>query len=187
VGPRSSCGDELVSYLARERQVGERVAVEMAELPLPEPEVGPAEAMRGPLDPWPRHHRCGDPLANAEFFVQRYDCQRVAPGSYFRPTLVGARGGCLIARSIDGRMRATSTPPACSRARNPSSKRGSARGSGTRATGGSRGSPRRTLRRRGAGCSIVRVETGQPVKFVRRPPPLHSRGPNQPRSQPPAG
>jgi hypothetical protein len=43
-------GDEFVPHLAREGQVDERVAVEVAKLALYEAEVDPAEAVRCALD-----------------------------------------------------------------------------------------------------------------------------------------
>jgi hypothetical protein len=46
---RSTGGDQLVADAARERQVGEMLAVEMAELAAAEPELDAAEAVR-PLD-----------------------------------------------------------------------------------------------------------------------------------------
>lgn len=44
--PRASLGDEFVPHLAREGQVDERVAVEVAKLALSEAELDPAEAVR---------------------------------------------------------------------------------------------------------------------------------------------
>jgi hypothetical protein len=46
MGRRAAGGDELVADAARERKVGERLAVEVAELAAAEAELDPAEAVR---------------------------------------------------------------------------------------------------------------------------------------------
>jgi len=46
VGLGAARGDELVAGAARERQVGEPVAVQVAELALAEAELDPAEVVR---------------------------------------------------------------------------------------------------------------------------------------------
>lgn len=73
MGPRSSCGDQLVTHLTREREVGERVTVEVTELTLTEPELDPAEAMRRRLDSRPPGHRCGNAFPDA---VLVHFCER---------------------------------------------------------------------------------------------------------------
>jgi hypothetical protein len=59
-------GDEFVPHLAREGQVDERVAVEVAKLALSEAELDPAEAVRCALDARPRHHRRGNSPTDAD-------------------------------------------------------------------------------------------------------------------------
>jgi len=53
-------GDQLVAHATGEWQVGDSVAVQVAELAAAEPELDPAEAMGGGLDTGPRTYGVGD-------------------------------------------------------------------------------------------------------------------------------
>jgi hypothetical protein len=84
VRPRASFCDEFVPHLAREGQVDERVAVEMAELALPEAELGPAEAGRCRARRPPRHHtaaaiRTQRPTLSLTFLNAHGRCQGAIP------------------------------------------------------------------------------------------------------------
>ena len=71
MGP-GSLSDQLVPHLAWEGQIDQRVAVNVAELTLPESELDPAEAVRCALDLRPRHHRFGYPFSDVDAFGHRY-------------------------------------------------------------------------------------------------------------------
>ena len=54
--PGATVGDQLVADAAREREVGDAVPVEVAELAPPNPEFEAAEAVRRGLHSGPRLH-----------------------------------------------------------------------------------------------------------------------------------
>jgi hypothetical protein len=53
VRPGAAVGDQLIAHAAGERQVGDTVAVEMAELAPSDPELDAAKSVRRCLDPGP--------------------------------------------------------------------------------------------------------------------------------------
>jgi hypothetical protein len=59
MGTSAALGDQLVADAPREWKVGDAVAVEMAELAAPEPELDAAEPVRRGLHAWPRPHDGG--------------------------------------------------------------------------------------------------------------------------------
>ena len=65
MGAGAAFSDQLVSDALGEWQVGDAVAVQVPELPAPEPKLDPAEAMRPDLHSFPRAHRLSDPIRRA--------------------------------------------------------------------------------------------------------------------------
>jgi hypothetical protein len=64
VGLGSARLHELVANAAGEREISEPVAVQVAELPLPEQELDASEAMRSRRDAVPAQHLVRDSLVN---------------------------------------------------------------------------------------------------------------------------
>jgi len=55
----ATLGDQFVAHAPREWKIGDAVAVEMAELTAPEPELDAPEPVRRRLHAWPRLHEGG--------------------------------------------------------------------------------------------------------------------------------
>ena len=72
VRPRLAGRDQLVAHAARERQVRDAVAVQVAELAAADAKLDTPEAVRSDLDAWPGRNRLGDAAGGSSLLVGRW-------------------------------------------------------------------------------------------------------------------